>query len=627
VRVSFLSGVLGRRLANREQSSRRIGWFEAVPAMGLDSLASSSYGPEAALAVLIPLGAAGVRWIGPLMAPIVALLSLLYLSYRQTIIAYPSNGGAYFVAKENLGRLAGLVAAAALMIDYTLNVSVGISAGVGALTSTVPSLHPHTVALCAAILAVIALANLRGTGEAGWLFALPTYAFIVSFLGLIGIGLYRAVVGGGHPAPVIPPPPLGPPVEAVGAWILLRAFAAGCTAMTGVEAISNGVGAFKEPVVAQAHRTLTIICGVLALLLAGVAALAQLYGVGAMDQTRPGYQSVLSQLAGAVAGHGTAYYIAMASALAVLCLSANTSYVGFPRLCKLVAHDGYLPHPFAVADRRLVFSVSIGFMTLAAGGLLILFRGVTDRLIPLFAIGAFLSFTLSQCGMVARWRREGGRHRARMALNAIGAAATLIALLVILTAKFVDGAWIVALVAPATIGLLHAIHRYYVRLESRIAVSGPFQLGETEPPTVLVAVEKRSRMIDRALQFAMTISPDVIAVHLMNLEGPDEQEDVREIKRRWEEEVVAPVRAQGGVPPRLLVLPAPYRNIADPLLELLRKIDADTPGRSVAVLIPELVLTHWWERLLHPRRAERLREALLAKGGPRLNVIITPWRS
>ncbi len=625
--MSILDVVLGRRLASNEQDSRKIGWFEGVPAMGLDGLGSASYGPEAALTILIPLGAASLNWIGAVMAPIVALLVVLYLSYRQTVVAYPTNGGAYTVAKENLGRNASLLAAAAIMIDYVLNVAVGISAGVGALTSSVPSLQPYTLALCLGVLALVTLANLRGTVEAGWLFALPTYLFMVSFLGLLAIGLWRVVAGGGHVEPAVAPPHLGNATEAVGLWLLLRAFAAGCTAMTGVEAVSNGVGAFKEPVVPNAHRTLTVICLTLGLLLAGIAAVAHAYALGAMDQTQPGYQSVLSQLAAAIVGRGMIYYIAMASVLAVLCLSANTSFVGFPRLCRLVAEDGYLPRGFAVADRRLVFSVGIAFLTIVAGLLLFAFGGITDRLIPLFAIGAFLTFTMSQVGMVVHWRRQGRGTGGRLAINALGAVTTIAALAVIVVAKFVEGAWIVVLALPLTVWLLLSIHRYYARLDARLAMSGPFALEETEPPTVLVAVEGRNRLSDRALRFAMTLSPDVIAVHLVQLEGPEAEDDGRRMQREWQAEVVTPLEASGSRAPRLVLLPTPFREIHGPLLDFIEKLDRDTPGRSVAVLIPELVLTHWWERVLHSRRGEQLRAALLKHGGPRLNVIISPWRS
>ena len=621
--MKLLDILLGRRLANREGEERKIGWAAGVPAMGLDGLGSSSYGPEAALTLLMPLGAFGVAALGWVIGPIVALLAILYLSYRQTILAYPSNGGAYTVARTNLGPMAGLVAAAALMIDYVLNVAVGISAGVGALTSSLPALQPWTLELCLGILALVALANLRGTREAGWLFAAPTYLFLVSFLGLIGWGLVRLTIG--DAAPVVPPTPLPAAAEPIGLWLLLRAFAAGCTAMTGVEAVSNGVGAFREPVVREAHRTLTVICLALGLLLAGVAAVAHGYGIGAMDQTQPGYRSVLSQLAGAVAGHGPLFYVAMTSLLCVLCLSANTSFVGFPRICRLVALDGYLPGSFAVADRRLVFSVGVVFLTVTGAALLIVFGGITDHLIPLFAVGAFLTFTMSHLGMVAHWRREGDRRR--LAINAVGAATTILALAVIVAAKFAEGAWIVVLAIPLTIGVLIAIRRYYDRLARRLAPTGDFDVDETAPPTVLVAYEERSRMTDRALRFAMTLSPDVLAVHLFRLAGPDQEEDLAAIRCTFAEQIAAPVEARGLVPPRLVMVPAPFREIHGPLLELVERIDAETPGRSVAIIIPELVLRHGWQRLLHSRRSARLRTALLAHAGPRLMVITSPWRS
>ncbi|SEM57718.1 amino acid/polyamine/organocation transporter, APC superfamily [Sphingomonas gellani] len=622
----MLDALIGRRLANREQGEQKIGWIAGVPAMGLDGLGSSSYGPEAALTILMPLGAASLAWIGWVIAPIVALLAVLYFSYRQTILAYPSNGGAYTVAKENLGPMASLLAAAALMIDYVLNVAVGISAGVGALTSSVPGLQPWTLELCLGILAVVAIANLRGTREAGWLFALPTYLFLLCFLGLIGWGLVQMVASGGHPHPVIAPPPLGHTMEAAGLWLLMHAFASGCTAMTGVEAVSNGVGAFKEPVVRNAHATLTVICVSLGLLLAGIAAVAHGYGLGAMDQTAAAYQSVLSQLAGAVAGRGVIYYVAMASLLAVLCLSANTSFVGFPRICRLVALDDYLPRGFAVADRRLVFSVGVIFLTVTAGGLLVAFGGITDHLIPLFAIGAFLTFTVSQVGMVAHWRQQQGRNAGRLAINALGAVTTFFALLVIGAAKFVEGAWIVVLAVPATIAILLLIRRYYDRLGRGMAATVPFALDDVDRPTVLVAYEERNRMTDRALQFAMTLSPDVLAVHLLRLSGPEQEEEIARLHDAFERDIAQPVAARGLTPPRLVQIPAPYREIEGPVLELVERIDEATPGRAVAILIPELALNHWWERLLHGRRAQRLRAALVAHAGPRLMIITSPWR-
>ena len=625
--MKMLNVLLGRRLANREGGERKIGWLAAVPAMGLDGLGSSSYGPEAALTVLLPLGAAGLGLIGWVLAPIIVLLGVLYLSYRQVIVAYPANGGAYRVAKENLGPYASLVAGSALMIDYILNVAVGISAGVGALVSSVPALHPYILPLCLGILALVALANLRGTREAGLVFALPTYLFLASFFLVLGWGLVRLMTSGGAPQPIVAPPTVGPATQAVGWWLLIRAFAAGCTAMTGVEAVSDGVNAFREPVVREAHRTLTTICLALGLLLVGIALVAHGFGIGAMDQTKAGYQSVLSQLVGAVAGRGVLYQVAMISLLAVLCLSANTSFVGFPLVCRLVALDDYLPRTFAQSDRRLVYSVGVVFLTVTAGALLLAFGGITDRLIPLFAIGAFLTFSVSQVGMVVHWHRKGGGNRHRLLINALGAAITIGALLVITAAKFLEGAWIVALAIPLTVGTLLLVHRYYARINRLLRPRRDFAVEETEPPTVLVAYEERNRVTDRALRFAMTLSPDVIAVHLLHLQGPDQEPvELAELREQFAREVCEPVTSAGQTPPRLLQIPAPYREIEGPLLRLVERIDADTPGRSVAIIIPEMIMRHWWQRLLHGRRAARLRAALLERAGPRLMVVTSPWR-
>jgi amino acid transporter len=626
--------ILGRPLANREQNERKIGAFEGVPAMGLDGLGSSSYGPEAALTILIPLGAAGLAHIGTVMLPILALLAILYVSYRQTIRAYPTNGGAYTVSKENLGVNASLLAAAALMVDYILNVAVGISAGVGALTSAVPTLHPYTPELCLGILALITVVNLRGTLDAGRLFALPTYLFVASFFLLLAIGVYRTVMAGGHPEPVSPVPALPDATEAVSVWLLLRSFAAGCTAMTGVEAVSNGVSAFREPVIKYGHRTLGAICAILGILLAGIAYLTHAYGIGAMDQTQAGYQSVLSQLAGAVVGRGVFYYVAIGSVLCVLCLSANTSFVDFPRLCRLAAQDDFLPRPFAVVGRRLVYSVGILYLAATAALLLLAFGGITDRLIPLFAIGAFLTFTLSQTGMVVHWRRalrdaEAGhqlnKRRVSLAINTVGAATTGIALVIIIVAKFTEGAWITILVIPCVIVLLKAIRRYYDELTFRLRDDGRLDLHRSKPPIVLIATEGWNRLTDKALDFALSFSPDVIAVHLTKLQGPDTDQEAQSLRRKWSRDVEQPARDVGLPPPRLIMLQAPYRRIHVPLLQFVERLEADHPSRTIAVLIPEIVKRRWWESLLHTHRAWRLRNALLRYGGSRLVVINAPW--
>ena len=626
---------LGRPLANRESRQREIGAGEGVPALGLDGLSSSAYGPEAALSILVAAGAAGLAALGPIMLVILALLATLFASYWQTIEAYPKSGGAYTVAQDNLGVNASLLASAALMVDYVLNVAVGISAGVAALVSAVPALHPYTLPLCLGILALLTIVNLRGTRDAGRLFALPTYLFIACFLIVIVLGAYSILSSGGHPQPVVAPPPPPKAVEAVGLWLILRAFASGCTAMTGVEAVSNGTGAFREPRVRNARTTLAVIVVVLGILLGGIAYLATSYGVMAMDQTQPGYQSVLSQLVGAVAGRGVFYYVAIASALCILCLSANTSFVGFPRLCEIVAQDEFLPRPFALVGRRLVYSVGILYLAATAGLLLTAFDGITDRLIPLFAIGAFSTFTISQAGMVAHWRRalrgkrrgaESRRLWTHLVINAIGASTTATALLVIVAAKFAQGGWITIVAIPCVILLHKSIKRYYQNIAARLRDRGPLEFRPGKPPVVLVTMRQWNCLTDEALRLAMQLSPDVTAVHLAALEGPDVQGDERKLREQWAKDVEKPAQAADYPnPPQLVFLSAPYRRIHAPLLKLIREIEDKNPDRTVAVLIPEVVKRHWWEYLLSTQRARRLRSVLLEYGGSGVVVIGMPW--
>jgi amino acid transporter len=629
--MSLLKMLIGRRLANREAEQRKITTLEGLPAIGLDGLSSSAYGPEAALTILAPAGVIGLDWLTPITLAILVVLALLALSYWQTIATYPVNGGSYTVARENLGVHAGLLAATALMIDYMLNVAVGISAGIGALTSAIPALQTYTLPLCLAVLAVIAVANLRGTREAGLVFAAPTYLFIVGLGGIIAYGVWQTIATGGAPTPVTPPPPIGKASEAVTLWLLLRAFASGCTAMTGVEAVSNGVAAFRGPSVKNAHRTLVSIVLTLSVLLAGIALLARAYHIGPMDQTQPGYQSVLSQLAGAIVGQGVVYYVAMGSVLAVLCLSANTSFVDFPRLCRLVAKDGFLPSKFAVPGRRLVNSVGIVWLALGAGALLVAFGGITDRLIPLFAVGAFLAFTLSQAGMTVHWSRqkpeEGGAwgHRVRMAANATGGIATGVSLVVILAAKFLEGAWITVLVIPCFILLLEAIKRYYDRIDRQLAVREPFAIHDHQPPLVIVPLRDWDRLTEKALRYAMRLSPEVVAVHLTQLEGPDAKDAADKLRRRWQDEVAPAAKAIGLPPPPLVEVSSPYRSMVGPLLEFIvrtRKLRAD---RVIAVVIPEIAKAHWWDYVLHTHKVQRLQANLLREGGPNLAVVLVPW--
>lgn len=621
--------LFGRALANREAAGRKIGVLEGIPAMGLDGLASASYGPEAMLTVLAVVGAAGLGAVQPITWVILLLLTILFVSYWQTIDAYPNNGGSYTVARENLGQNAGLLAAAALMVDYMLNVAVGISAGVGALTSAVPALHAYTLPLCLVILAAITLVNLRGTKESGIALAVPTYLFIATLLFVLGWGVRGMLASSGHPTPVEAPHPASDAAAGLSLWLVLRAFAAGCTAMTGIETVSNGVSAFKDPPAKHAHRTLTGIVVVLGLLLLGIAALARAYGIAAMDQNADDYQSVMSQLVAAVWGRDWLYYITIASVLAVLCLSANTSFVGFPRLCRQVASDGFLPKAFALPGRRLVYNAGVLFLCVGAGGLLILFGGITDRLIPLFAVGAFLSFTLSQAGMAQHWRHqgEGGKNRLRLGINGFGAIATTIALVIILIAKFTEGAWLTVLVIPLTLVGLRLVHRYYHNLDGQIMLAHrrTLDVSNHAPPVVIIPLERWDRRTALAVHTALRLSPDVLALHLTDLEGPDAEEHDAKLRREWHAFVEHPAHQAGLPPPRLAIETSPYRSLLAPLLRTIEAERHRCPARPVMVILSELVGGQWWEAIMHTRRTQHLRVQILRHGGPDVVVGIVPW--
>ncbi len=635
--MRFTNQLFGQPLASSEEGDQKIGVFAGVPSLGLDGLSSAAYGPEAALTILLPLGILGLNYIGPITLVILALLTILYFSYKQTITAYPNGGGSYTVAKENLGIKFGLLAAAALMLDYTLTVAVGISAGVEALISAFPSLHKDTLSLCLGFLALITIVNLRGAREAGAIFALPTYLFVLSLGGVLVYGIYQAISYGGHPHPVIAPPPVPAAKEAVTLWLLLRAFASGCTAMTGVEAVSNGVTIFAKPVVNNAQKTLTAIVVILLALLAGIAYLCRAYGIAAMDESQTNYQSVISLLLNAVVGHGGFYFITLASVLAVLILSANTSYAGFPRLCRLVALDGYLPHVFALLGRRLVYTVGILFLTGLCAILLVGFKGITDALIPLYAVGAFLAFTLSQAGMVMHWRRlaKDGESRQKagaggaLFINALGAVCTALALGVILVAKFTSGAWITVILLPALMVLFFGVRRQYDAVTRQIGKPVPLNLSHNEPPVAVVPIGDWNIVSERALRFGMRLSPDVFGVYvkLPDADGNDEYGEQRaeELKQCWAEQVDKPA-ADAGLPvPHLEVLSSPYRKVTRPLTDFLNQLKAQYPDRLIAVIIPELVEMRWWAWLLHNHRATALKANLLLLRDPRIVVINVPW--
>jgi amino acid transporter len=619
--MNILDLVVGKPIKTSDERAEQIGPTQGIPIFGLDGLSSAAYGPEAALSLLIPLGLLGVRYIVPISAAIIMLLVIVYFSYRQTIAAYPSGGGSYTVARFNLGAPAGLLAAAALLADYILTAAVGISAGVGALVSALPSLLPHMVSLCVGILIVITILNLRGVREAGTAFAVPTYLFVGTLLITIVAGVVRVLLSGGHPTPAVPLPASPPMTEAVSYWLLLKVFASGCTALTGVEAVSNGVKAFREPTVKNAQRTLTVIIFLLAVLLGGISFLVKTYGISATDPGQPGYQSVLSMLTAAVFGKGIFYYLTIASILVVLSLSANTAFADFPRLCRAIAQNNYLPHAFGYRGRRLVYTYGIVVLAILCGGVLILFGGVTDRLIPLYAVGAFLAFTLSQSGMVVHWLKHRGPHWLKSALvNGLGALVTGMTTIVVLVAKFVEGAWITLLFIPLTIVLFIAVRRHYHSVSILTTCRIPVHVaGLSQNPIAVIPIDRWSNITRQGIEFAARLSPEVIALHV----EPSEHSEL--LQDDWEHYVEQPFRAAGREPPKLHVLPSPYRFVIIPIVQFILDLSKSHPDHSVIVVIPELVEDRWYEFFLHNQRGRLLEWVLLARGNERIFTVSAPW--
>ncbi len=606
--------LLGRPLRTDEQASEQLGSAKAVPVLGLDALASAAYGPEAALTVLIAAGAAASHLLGWIIAAVVAVLALVYLSYLQTLEAYPNGGGSYTVAKENLGPRWGVIAATALCTDYVLNVAVAIAAGVGALVSVFPRLLPYTLPLCLLILALLTLVNLRGIRTSGLVFTVPAYAFVLGLGATMCAGLWRISFRASSMSTMS----TSPVPAAVGVWLVLRAFASGCTALTGVEAVSNAVPIFQAPSVRHAKQTLTAIVVLLALLLVGVALFTNAFGIVAKPPGQPGYESVLSQVTATVLGRGTAYALVMASVLLVLCLSANTSFADFPRVCRLLADDGYLPSTFAVRGERLVYSAGIMVLTMLAALLLAVFGGVTDALIPLFAVGAFSAFTLSQAGMVFHWRRE--RHRFRMVCNGAGAVATGASLVVIIAAKFIEGAWLTLIIIPVGYAFFVYTQRVHERTSVQLTPTEPLDVANLRPPVAVVPVHRVDRSAIKAIRFALSMGADVHGVHVIT-EG-ERQDDV---EHAWHMLIEQPAHAAGLRAPRLRVVRSPYRRIVRPLLASIRELADLYRDRTIAVVIPEPIEPRWYQMWLHSQRATFLKLVLLMRGGPRVAVIDTPW--
>jgi amino acid transporter len=558
-----------------------------------DALSSVAYATEEVLRVLLVAGTAAFSFASPIAFVISAILAIVVFSYRQTIHAYPSGGGAYLVSKDNLGETPALIAAASLLIDYVLTVAVSIAAGVAAITSAFPDWHLNRVELTLVFVGLLMLGNLRGIRESGRIFAMPTYFFILTILGLVGFGAWQVINGGVRPlahaepaAAVLPPPAL---------FLLLTAFANGCTAMTGVEAVSNGVPAFRPPESKNAASTMLMMAVLSITMFLGITLLSQAYHVVPTE-----HETVVSQLARAVFGErGGAYYAVQAATMAILVLAANTAYADFPRLASILARDGYVPRQFMNQGDRLAFSNGIVGLSIFAGVLLVIFGGDTHALIPLYMIGVFVSFTLSQAGMVVRWRRLGGPGWLASALvNGLGAVVTGIVLVVVAVTKAHEGAWIILLLIPINVVLFRVTRKHYRGVAEQLSLSGWNSRG-TRRNTVLIPISGIQRAVVEALDYAKTLSGDVRAVYV-NID-PVETDRLRELWQRWGE----------GLP--LVVLDSPYRSLMEPLLEYIEQMYREHPDEYVTIVLPEFVPARWWHHLFHNQRALLIKGALLFK--------------
>jgi amino acid transporter len=595
--------LIGAPLPSARIIHERLSKIQALAVFSSDALSSVAYATEEILLVLVAAGSAALGLSLPIALVIVVLLVIVASSYFQTIHGYPTGGGAYLVAYDNLGVWPGLTAAAALLTDYVLTVAVSTTAGIAAITSAFPVLLPFRVELCLLAIVFISWANLRGVRESGTLFAIPTYGFIAIFFTLIVVGLVRLVSGTLQPVPPQVTPTAEAGIQALTVFLVLRAFSSGCTALTGVEAISDGILAFRKPEAENAGKTLIAMTGLLATMFLGITFLARSLHVVPAE-----HETVISQIGRQVFGDGPLYLALQIATTLILVLAANTSFADFPRLSAILARDRFLPRQLTNLGDRLVFVNGIVALAVLASALVVIFGGQTHRLIPLYAVGVFLSFTLSQSGMVLHWRKvrgPGWQWKAR--INGLGAIATGMVLSVILAAKFIHGAWVVLLLIPAFVRMFHIIKRHYVTLAEQLSLEG------LEPETwkglatrrrlkVVVPVSGIHRGTLAALQFARSLSKDVTAV-MVDVEPPV----TARVQERW------PV--WGHVVP-LQVLDSPYRSTIEPLLAYLDETDQREPERGLAVVVlPEFVPAKWWHHLLHNQTAQLLKRALLYRRG------------
>jgi amino acid transporter len=581
-------------LAHHERLSRVTG----LAVLSSDALSSVAYATDFILTTLIVAGVAAFRYAVPISLTIAALLAIVAFSYRQTIHAYPTGGGAYIVAKENIGPMAGLVAAASLLVDYTLTVSVSISAGVLAITSAFPNLDVYRVEMCLGFLAILMVGNLRGIRESGQIFAVPTYFFVFSVMILLAAGLYRYLTG--TIVPVDAPVPRDAGHAPVTTFLLLTAFANGCTAMTGVEAVSNGVPAFRPPESKNASAVLISMATMAIVMFVGITVLAHAYRVVPNSS-----ESGISQIGRAILGHNLLYYLLQAGTTFILVLAANTAYADFPRLASIVSRDRYLPRQFMNQGDRLAFSNGILVLSLFAATLIVAFRGDTQSLLPLYMIGVFVSFTLSQTGMVIHWRktREPG-WRSSAFINGFGALVTGVVLLIVAVTKTFEGAWIVLLLIPTIVGIFKLTRQHYDDVAGELTLRG-YQPQRRIHNTVVVPIGGLQRPVVDALRYAETLSDDVRAVYVDVNPVATEQ-----LRSEW---------ATWGGRVKLVVLPSPYRSLLEPLLEYIENIQKEREDDYTTVILPEFVPKRWWHHLLHNQTSLLIKGALLF----RPNTVVT----
>jgi amino acid transporter len=595
--------LFGDALPTAYEVYHRLTKVQALAVFSSDALSSVAYATEEILLVLVLAGSSALGLSMPIALVIAVLLVVVGTSYYQTIHGYPAGGGAYIVAHDNLGAWPGLVAAAALLIDYVLTVAVSVTAGVAAVTSAFPVLLPFRVLLCLLAIALIAWANLRGVRESGRLFSIPTYGFVCIFLTLIVVGLARAITGDLAPVPSQALESTAGAGAALMAFLILRAFSSGCTALTGIEAISNGIPAFHKPEAENAGKTLLAMVGLLLTMFLGITVLAHLSGVAPSER-----ETVVSQVGRLVFGSGPLYLALQAATALILVLAANTSFADFPRLSAILARDKYVPRQLANLGDRLVFNNGIVALALLASALVVIFGGQTHRLIPLYAVGVFLAFTLSQAGMVLHWEKEvGSSWRWKAAVNGVGAVATGVVLVVILGSKLLHGAWIVTLLIPALVWFFHTVRRHYESVADQLSLDGltPERwtgLASRRRHKVVVPVSGMHRGTLAALRFARSLSKDVTAV-VVDVE-PDVTSRVRKKWPSWGHDV--PV----------VILKSPYRSTLGPLLEYLDEVDQREPERGLGVVVlPEFVTATWWQNLLHNQTAQLIKKALVYRRG------------